>query len=322
MNQVQVRQVPVTPSTSPERNPGAWFPTGYYGHFRAKPRIELSNSFRQLARPTPPNKFVERQTSAATTHLFSDHDNRHKYEADALIRGAQKGIGRRRVNARVAGKFDPFLISWVPKNVDRNTYIDEVKISSYADDYSRDYASPSNEQPSTSSLSKSLPDIQGANKSPAAEGSIYSLGYSHGQPDPEHATQIRDETIKRYAGTRLRRAQYKHIDRSTSVATCLAWNTTDCENKPIKNTDKLINIDLPVPAPPPRVIAPVENNISQQNPYLSESMPTFKNTEQPRFDATPLREYYSVQIIAPLRRATSFVQPPTYTMEGLISKYM
>ncbi|UJR22598.1 hypothetical protein I4U23_025642 [Adineta vaga] len=328
MNQVQIRQVPITPSTSPERTPGAWFPTGYYGHFRAKPRIDLSNSFRQLARPNPPKIFIERQTSAATTHKFSDHDNRHKYEADPLIRGAQTGIGRRRSKSRASGVFDPFLIGWLPKDADRKTYVDEIKISSYANDYSHDSIPSSltttfDVSSMNPTLSKSLPDIQQTKPSSSKECSIYQAGFSHGQPDAEHSKKIREETFQRYAGTAIRRAQIRQIDRSTNVATCLAWNSADSDvSTTTKTNDKPMNVDVHIPSQT-RINSSIEiNHHHQSNPYHSESMPTFKNIERPTFDITPLREYYNVKVVPPLRRATSFIQPHTNAMESLITKYM
>jgi len=84
------------------------FPSGYYGHFRAKTRADLCNYFRQLARPTPPKKFLDQQRvklfslaliiflyfilqfkAEASTHMFSVHDNRFKFEGDPLVRCTQ-----------------------------------------------------------------------------------------------------------------------------------------------------------------------------------------------------------------------------------------
>lgn len=79
MSQVQVRQVPLATSTDAQRIIGSWvremksinvflfsfnifqFPTGYYGHFRARSRADLCNYFRHLARPEPPKRFLDRQ---------------------------------------------------------------------------------------------------------------------------------------------------------------------------------------------------------------------------------------------------------------------
>jgi hypothetical protein len=115
----------------------------------------------------------------------------------------------------------------------------------------------------------------------------------------------------------------KRIDQSTNVATCLTWNNhTDSKNQTTKTNDKLINIDLPITLQS-HLSSSVESTINQANAYKSESMPTFKNVEQPpRFDPTVLREYYSVKVMPTLRRATSFIEPRTHSMESLVAKYM
>lgn len=50
--------------------PSSQFPSGYYGHFRAKSRADLCQYFRQLARPDPPKKFFDRhQVNILRFHL-------------------------------------------------------------------------------------------------------------------------------------------------------------------------------------------------------------------------------------------------------------
>ena len=64
---------------------GTWHPRGYHGHERAKSRIELSNYYRQLAKPIPPGMFKSRQTESVLKHSFSHHDNRQIFLNDPLI---------------------------------------------------------------------------------------------------------------------------------------------------------------------------------------------------------------------------------------------
>ena len=54
------------------------FPNCYYGHFRAKSRADLSNYFRQLARPEPPRKFLDRQ-HVRMNLVFSTRSKAHMY---------------------------------------------------------------------------------------------------------------------------------------------------------------------------------------------------------------------------------------------------
>lgn len=70
MCSVQIREIPSTGSWVSRRSDVfvfhlpifyRQFPTGYYGHSRAKSRIDLCDYYRQLARPEPPKKFLERQ---------------------------------------------------------------------------------------------------------------------------------------------------------------------------------------------------------------------------------------------------------------------
>ncbi len=53
-----------------------------------------------------------------------------------------KGFGRRKLKTNAQGKFDPMFIGWIPKNIDRNQYIESTKTTSYAHDYNPNSTSP------------------------------------------------------------------------------------------------------------------------------------------------------------------------------------
>ncbi|CAF0719257.1 unnamed protein product [Rotaria sp. Silwood1] len=352
MSQVQIRQVSLATSTDAQRVVGSWFPSGYYGHFRARSRADLCNYFRQLARPTPPKKFLDRQKAEATTHAFSRHDNRFKFESDPLVRGTQTGFGKRKAQTNIRGEFDPLFVSWIPKNVDPKAFVDDVKITSYADEYNHDATAPHilaevqlvqpiiNDNEKAATLPSSPPEI-----------TVYASTYRHGQPDPEQSKQIRRETFERFLTTRTRLVEQQRNQRSTSVASCLVWNNIHDDKKPPISNDKMINIVVPISLQP-RVI-PNNNNYnttsrqraqsagprlmstgSDQPPlktFPSHSMQTVKTTmttlERPHTATTTSREHYTggnfgLRVAPPPRAATAFEKTPTNSMDSLVSKYM
>ncbi|UJR26482.1 hypothetical protein I4U23_007809 [Adineta vaga] len=251
MSQVHVRQVPFATSTDAQRIVGSWFPTSYYGNFRAKSRADLAQYFRQLAQPIPPKKFIDRQTVEANTHVFSQHDNRFKFECDPLVRNTQSGFGKRKSTANTRGDFNPYLISWIPSNTDHKALAESVKITSYADDYNR-----------ATTPSRILSEIQtikntGENNVPislSSNASIYSCAYKHGQPDQERSKEIRQETFQRFLSSRTQMSKQKGSKHSAkgegSVAACMIWNNTTDDSKSGRSS-RLSTSTLPPPPPPP-----------------------------------------------------------------------
>ncbi|CAF1122554.1 unnamed protein product [Rotaria sordida] len=357
MSQVQVRQVSLATSTDAQRVVGSWFPSGYYGHFRARSRADLCNYFRQLAQPNPPKKFLDRQKAEATTHAFSRHDNRFKFECDPLVRGTQTGFGKRKAQTNIRGEFDPLFVSWIPKNVDRKTYVDGVKITSYADDYNRDSTAPhtlsqiqliqpinNDSEKTTTTLSPSSP----------LETSVYASTYRHGQPDSEQSKQIRRETFERFLTTRTRLLEQQCNQRSTSVASCLVWNNIHDDKKLPTSNDKIINIVVPISLQPrvipnnninnnynttsrqraqsagPRLISTGSDQPSQKI-FPNQTIQTVKSTlttlERPHTATTTSREHYTggnfgLKIAPPPRAVTAFEKTPTNSMDSLVAKYM
>ncbi|CAF1048867.1 unnamed protein product [Adineta ricciae] len=310
MSQVHIRQVPFSTSTDAQRIVGSWFPTSYYGNFRAKSRADLAQYFRQLAQPIPPKKFVDRQTVEANTHVFSQHDNRFRFECDPLVRNTQGGFGRRKTVNSARGNFNPYLISWVPRNTDHKALAESVKITSYGDDYNRDTAP-----------SRILAEIQTINNtddkntpSPiTSTASVYSCTYKHGQPDQERSKQIRQETFQRFLSARTQMSKQKSNKRSGngdgSVAACMVWNNTDDENKSIRPSlppstsvpppkDEIITIVKPITLQPRTIVDTNSSSISgrqraqsagprlvtsvsKQSLPLSPPLPTQKTVSNP-----------------------------------------
>ncbi|CAF1358141.1 unnamed protein product [Adineta steineri] len=346
MNQVQVRQVPLTTSSDKQRIVGTWFPTSYYGNFRAKSRADLADYFRQLAQPAPPKKFIDRQTAEANTHIFSQHDNRFKFECDPLVRNTQSGFGKRKAQSNARGEFNPQLISWMPKTTDRKTPVDDVKTTSYDDDYNRE-----------STPSRILSEFQSnendkeQNARPSSPTSVYSFSYQHGQPNYERSKQIRHETYQRFLSSHAQLSKQKSNGRSGSVASCMVWNNiTNNDNKPSIPKEKIIDTVVPiklerhslidnnnnnitsrqrVQSAGPRVIFQTPNELLQK-PVQSQPMQIFKATiiskERPHTVTTTSREHYKgasfgSKITIP-RPATPYEQTYTNRMQNLISKYM
>ncbi|CAF1297670.1 unnamed protein product [Rotaria magnacalcarata] len=303
MSQVQIRQISAKSFSNNQQVMGSWFPTGYYGHFRAKSRIDICNDFRQLARPDPPRKFLERQNSEASTHKFSQHDNKFKFECDPLVRSTQPGFGRRKLKTNAQGKFDPMFIGWIPKNVDRNQYIENTKTTSYAHDY--------NPNSTSTQFFSNLESIH--SPSSTNELSVYSTVFNHGQPDREQSKQTRQETFQRFSSALTRRFDIKRNDRSTSVASCLIWNTGNDENKlTTTNNEPTISTN-------PSNSNIQENDssmVNQQKPYQCQSMQTFKA------GVMTSRDNRNNQVKSSCQRSTSLKETRTNSMDNLITKYM
>jgi hypothetical protein len=244
--------------------------------------------------------------------MFSKHDNRFKFECDPLVRGTQAGFGKRKAETNTRGEFDPFFVGWLPKNADRKNYIDDIKTTSYANDYNGDCTS-----------SQILSDVQSMSSLslPSTEVSVYSSIYNHGQPDNQQAKQIRQETFQRFSTTQTRRAQLQRNDRSTNVASCLAWNSPSSDDKPIKTNYKKMSMTVPTTLQS-RINEHVMSTINQPKPSQSQLKQVLRTIEQPRIGMTTSREHYTAKIIPPPRAATSFEQTHTNSLDCLISKYM
>jgi hypothetical protein len=266
-----------------------------------------------------------------------------------------KGFGKRKSKSNVRGEFDPFFVSWIPKNVDRQAFVDDPKISAYAEVYNRDSTSS---QTLSDVQSKELSNEQTnqTNVTPALDTSVYATAYRHGQPDQQKSKQIRNETFQRFLTTRTRLAERKSHDRSASVASCLVWNPFRIENNTRKSStsnDTMIQIAVPVTlqsrvnsepssvqqrvqSAGPRLVSlpisspPIPSSfIKEENQASSVQTLTTPTVtmKRPHTAMTTSREHYqggnfSLKQQVPSRATSSFEPRHINSMDSLISKYM
>ena len=279
---------------------------------------------------------------------------------DVFFSESYQGFGKRRSKNNVRGEFDPLFVSWVPKNVDRKAFVDDPKVTAYAEYYNHELKS-----------SKILSDIQPKSQPTATtevtraetpsepEVTVYTETYRHGQPNEKQSKQIRQETYQRFFTTRSRLLQTKANDRSPSVASCLVWQGNNNINNSGKiiadkssTNDSTIRIVVPVTLQPrdlpthssPRqrvqsaaarlVTTPASQPIPPPaKPFQSSSMQTFTSTttqplvQRPHTATTTSRDHFTGATFGthkdlPPRAVTSFEPKHTNSMDSLISKYM
>lgn len=179
---------------------GSWHPRGYHGHFRSKSRIDLSNLYRQKAKPSPPNIFLKRQNDDATKHNFSKHDNRQDILNNPLVFGS--GLGKKKIDSVNKNKWNPEFISWCEDNGR-----DRLKNSIYQKDYCF------NGQASSKLLS--------ARKNMDQTLSTYTLNYSNEETSVDTYREIRRDTYQRFI--QKNRAKSSVSTERSSVASCMVW---------------------------------------------------------------------------------------------------
>ena len=198
-------------------------PLGFHGHNRAKSRIEFSNFYRQLAKPTPPQKFVKRQNSDVLRHSFSHHDNRQAYLNDPLLFG--EGFGKKKIDSVNKSKWKPDFISWQDAAT-ASANINLMRNQLSRSIYQRDFAS-------TQELRASIPPpspsntrlLTGREAFDNNKMSVYKLNYSHGEPTTNHSREIQEETYYRFINkNRAKSCMMNDETRRTTVASCLVWN--------------------------------------------------------------------------------------------------
>ncbi|KAI6661564.1 Brain-specific angiogenesis inhibitor 1-like [Oopsacas minuta] len=79
---------------------GIWHPSGYYGAYMSKTRLDFDNKFRKSVRPIPPSQFENRYTTHSSKHPFSAHDNRHTFQNHGSYFGKDTFIGKRKITGR------------------------------------------------------------------------------------------------------------------------------------------------------------------------------------------------------------------------------
>ncbi|CAG5114930.1 unnamed protein product [Candidula unifasciata] len=184
---------------------GSWFPTGYYGHYRSRARVDFVNEYRQLAKPQPPQRFIQRSLQPADYHLFSIHDNRNSFQCDASY--FSQGLGRKRHPDR-SGIFDPNILSWPPYR--ENPKLDRPLTSTYRKDFKKDE-----------------PNVQLLVKRPLTSFDTVTTTYRsvHGKDSPNHnlINALNNEALLITTRSRLYQARKKKSGERETVASCLTW---------------------------------------------------------------------------------------------------
>ncbi|KAJ8301092.1 hypothetical protein KUTeg_020079 [Tegillarca granosa] len=186
---------------------GSWFPTGYHGHFRSKSENDFVCEYRQLAKPIPPKRFLNRSRQPSARHVFSHHDNREAFRNDAIL--FTQGLGKKRTPGK-AYSFNADFITWMPEK----EYIERSRplISSYKIDYRQNIIQPQIivKRPKTS--------FEGVPTT--------SYRYAHGTdaPNKEIIDAANNESLKLSLLNRKNRAMSaKVVKGRESVASCMIW---------------------------------------------------------------------------------------------------
>ncbi|CAF0995533.1 unnamed protein product [Brachionus calyciflorus] len=179
---------------------GSWHPNSFHGHFRSKSRIELSNLYRQSAKPVPPEKFMRRQIDDATKHNFSIHDNRQNILNDPLLFGS--GLGKKKIESVNKSKWNPEFITWCEES-GRDRFKKTI--------YQRDFCLNSNQN-------KKLLTARSNIERPI---SMYSMSFSNQETTIDDYKQVRHDTYQRFI--KKNRAKTCLPGERTSVASCMVW---------------------------------------------------------------------------------------------------
>ena len=92
---------------------GVWHPSGYYGAYMSRTRLDYDNRFRKTAKPIPPSQFENRFTVHSSHHPFSAHDNRHIFQNHGSYFGRDTLIGKRKVSGR-SYSAQKGILNWRP----------------------------------------------------------------------------------------------------------------------------------------------------------------------------------------------------------------
>lgn len=193
---------------------GSWHPRGFHGHFRAKSRIDLSNLYRQKAKPSPPLIFLKRQNEEATKHNFSKHDNRQDILNNPLMFGS--GLGKKKIDSINKNRWNPEFITWCEE-----TGRDRIKKTIYQRDFCQSV------QPNSKLLS--------ARKNIDRPVSTYTVNYSNEDTSVDTYREIRHDTYQRFI--QKNRAKSCVPGERSTVASCMVW----CDKITPKQAD---NTDL------------------------------------------------------------------------------
>ena len=95
-------------------NKGIWHPSGYYGAYMSRTRLDYDNRFRKSVMPIPPSQFENRYTVHLSHHPFSAHDNRHVFQNHGSYFGTDALIGKRKVSGR-SYSAQKGMLNWRPE---------------------------------------------------------------------------------------------------------------------------------------------------------------------------------------------------------------
>ncbi|KAK3103792.1 hypothetical protein FSP39_021933 [Pinctada imbricata] len=188
---------------------GSWFPSGYHGHFRSKSRLDFVCEYRQLAKPQPPKRFLNRSKQPTGRHVFSNHDNRESFLNDALY--FEQGLGRKR-NPNRAYSFKQDFITWMPEREYVNSTLRPLT-STYKNDFKKN----------------GVPQIYVTKPKTSFDGvDTTSYRYAHGSETANpHRTVINamnNDALNLSLLNRKNRAMSAKMPVRESVASCMFWH--------------------------------------------------------------------------------------------------
>ncbi|XP_064605526.1 uncharacterized protein C3orf84-like [Liolophura sinensis] len=191
---------------------GSWFPTGFHGHLRSRPRNDFVCEFRKLARPQPPNKFIARSQVKPTAHVFSAHDNRSAFFGDALY--FEQGLGRRR-DPNKSYRYKRDFISWVPPGRAVEDYPNYPLASTYRLNFQYD-------EPG-----KPVPQIIVKRPMTSFEG-VPTTTYRYSHSNTKHTKEVLDAmTNAAFVNVSSQKPHRSQKPRPESVASCMTWHVPE-----------------------------------------------------------------------------------------------
>ncbi|KAL3852429.1 hypothetical protein ACJMK2_016068 [Sinanodonta woodiana] len=254
------------------------FSSGYHGHFRNKSRNDFVNEYRQLAKPQPPKRFLQRARQPARGHAFSHHDNKQSFLNDALY--FEEGLGRRRVpNSTYQFKQD--FMTWMPERefIERSRPV----LSTYRIDFngSQKQSQIFTKRPKTS--------FEGP------PTTSYRYAHCTGAPNRELIDAMNNEVLKLSLLHRKDRAMSARSEGRESVASCLVWH---CPEKKSKEASEFMQKPL-IPA------------ATQTTDYEPHPPPSRINEHQPQHTSeTRAMPSVHCETQAPLTVVTHTQPPP------------
>lgn len=199
---------------------GSWFSSGYYGHFRSKSRNDFVCEYRQIAKPVPPKRFLNRARQPTAKHVFSHHDNRESFLDSALY--FEQGLGRKRVPNETYN-FKQDFITWMPER--EFTERSRPLCSTYRVDFK--YSGKSNGNQIPVPIPVPVPQIIIKRPKTSFDGvptSTYRYAHSEGGPNKPTIDASNNESLKLSLLNRKNRAMSaKPIRYRETVASCLNW---------------------------------------------------------------------------------------------------